>query len=394
MPELAGFAATTREKRMTNSNGTRTDAAGSDVPSPLTDRHCRALVENSLDAIALVSGDGVLLYGSPAVTRILGYRLDEVKGRRTFDLVHPDDRPAKSAGAAHLLAAPGNHVTQVLRFRHRDGSWRWLEVQETNLLHEPGVGALVANFRDVTQRVVAEEALRESEERFRHLAEATDRVFWFTALDPVRVLYVNPAFERILGRRAEELYEQPRLWLDCIHPEDRGRVIAAIEDWWAGRAGRFDQEYRIIRPDGEVRWIQDSGAGGVVEHPAGRFVSGIAKDITERKQAEEERRRFERQMQEAQKLESLEVTVQGRAGGQVHAHQGCAWTCPPARPWTVTSSRSSRRRGRPPSYASRCWPTRARAASSCSPSTSTPSSATRRASCSRPPRTGERWPFG
>jgi PAS domain S-box-containing protein len=130
------------------------------APAPSEGRF-RALVENSPDGIALLSGEGRVLYGSPSLARLLGYPPNALPGRNAFELVHPDDLPAKLALAGQLLAEPGGHTCQRLRLRHLDGSWRWVEVQETNLLHDPAVGSVVANFRDVTeQRRAEEERLR------------------------------------------------------------------------------------------------------------------------------------------------------------------------------------------------------------------------------------------
>ncbi len=139
---------------------------GTEERALASEQRFRALIENSLDAIALVSPEGRLLYGSPSIARMLGYPVESLLGRLAFELVHPDDLPEKFALAAHLLAAPGNHTHQVVRFRHQNGEWRWLEVQETNLLHDPAVGALVANFRDVGERKHAEEERARLERQF------------------------------------------------------------------------------------------------------------------------------------------------------------------------------------------------------------------------------------
>jgi PAS domain S-box-containing protein len=289
----------------------RTESA----PSALAGERCfRALIENSLDAFLLISHEGIVLYANPAITRLLGYLPGPVVGQPAGALVHPDDLPAKTALVAQLLAAPGRHITQVLRLRHASGEWRWVEVQETNLLHDPAVAALVANFRDVSDRIHAEEALRQSESRFRALAEGSAQVFWFGTLCPERVLYVSPAFERVWGRTAEEIYRSPRLWLEASHPDDRARVCAAFEDWIADRAPSFDTEYRVIRPDGSVRWVLDTGVTRSLAPDGSQHISGIATDITERKEAEEERLRLQQQVQEAQRLDGLGML----AGGIAH----------------------------------------------------------------------------
>jgi PAS domain S-box-containing protein len=137
---------------------------------------------------------------------------------------------------------------------------------------------------DITDRKRAEEVLRESEERFRQLAENIREVFWMSAPDSGRMLYVSPAYETVWGRSSEAQYQDCRFFLQTIHPEDRPRVAAFLGET---KEEEFELEYRIVRPDGSVRWIWDRGfpirdASGHVFRYA-----GIAEDITGRKEAEE-----------------------------------------------------------------------------------------------------------
>jgi PAS domain S-box-containing protein len=155
------------------------------------------------------------------------------------------------------------------------------------------------------QRMRAEQQLRASEERFRELADTIDEVFWITtaAFDPV--LYVSPAYEKIWGRSCQSLYEDPKSWLNAVHPEDRGKVQQAFEECAA--RGKFQVEYRIRRPDGELRWIFDHGLP--VRNPAGQMerIVGVARDITETRQLGE-------QLRQSQKLEAIGQL----AGGVAH----------------------------------------------------------------------------
>src|SRR5919198_413375 len=122
------------------------------------ERRFQALIEHSWDAIALLTAGGTVTYASPSIRRILGYDPDEFVGRNALELIHPDDREPTSRLLAQLLAEPGASVTAEYRYRHEDGSWLWLEGTGTNLLGDPGVRGLVANFRDITERKRAEGA--------------------------------------------------------------------------------------------------------------------------------------------------------------------------------------------------------------------------------------------
>ncbi len=129
-----------------------------------------------------------------------------------------------------------------------------------------------------------EAALRESEARFRQIAENIREVFWMSTRALDEVLYASPAYEQLWGRSVASLYANPRSFLDAVHPEDRDRVRAVITD--ASRTG-FDLVYRIVRPDGSLRWIRDRGFP--VKNEAGEVyrLAGVAEDVTERQQAEE-----------------------------------------------------------------------------------------------------------
>ncbi|MDJ1175929.1 PAS domain S-box protein [Roseofilum capinflatum] len=142
---------------------------------------------------------------------------------------------------------------------------------------------------DITYGVMAlrtHHAHAESEEKFRQLAENIEDVFWMTTANQDQMLYVSPAYEKIWGRTQESLYQQPKSFIESIHPSDRPRVTTVLQS-----SNTFDLEYRIRQPDGDLRWIWDRGfpivdANGDVYRRA-----GIAKDITTRKQTEELLRR-------------------------------------------------------------------------------------------------------
>ncbi len=123
----------------------------------------RALIENSADGIALFRSDGSITYASPATAAILGYDPTELVGRNALDLLHPDDLAQVQPQFVKGLRSEARKVGLEARVRHQDGSWRLCESTFTNLLSEPGVRAIVANYRDITERRELEEQLRQSQ---------------------------------------------------------------------------------------------------------------------------------------------------------------------------------------------------------------------------------------
>ena len=136
-----------------------------------SEKYFRSLIENAHDAIAIVDANGTLIYESPAFERMLGYRFEDRIGKSGLELVHPDDMPAVTMGIAVLIQNPGiTHHTEV-RARHKDGSWRTLEIVGRNLLDDPVVKGVVANFRDITERKQAEMKLEELYQQEKDLRE-------------------------------------------------------------------------------------------------------------------------------------------------------------------------------------------------------------------------------
>ncbi len=133
-----------------------------------SERRFQALLENSSEAVALFDVEGNILYAGPSISRILGYTSKEFIGRRAYDLVHPDDRALLMKQFADLAQLKCSKISNTLhRFQHQDGSWRWMEGAFNNLLDEPGVQAILANYHDITARKQSEEALHRSEEQLR-----------------------------------------------------------------------------------------------------------------------------------------------------------------------------------------------------------------------------------
>ncbi|NHN46291.1 PAS domain S-box protein [Halostella sp. JP-L12] len=241
-----------------------------------SERRYRTLVENFPNgAVGLFNED--LEY-----TAVGGELLD------TLD-VDPEDRIGHSIRELHpegLLdeiepyfhaALAGETNAFEIEFRGRHLSAHTLPIRDAD--GEVSEGMLVV--QDVTERKERERALEESEAKFRMLAENLDEVVWMSDPDTREILYINPAYERVFGRDRDSVYENPFSFLEAVHPDDRERVERAYDT--TPEEG-FDEEYRIVTPDGETRWLDVQA--GIVHNDRKTRVVGIAEDITERKERE------------------------------------------------------------------------------------------------------------
>lgn len=143
---------------------------------------------------------------------------------------------------------------------------------------------------------------------FREIVDNLDEVVWMTDPDKEEVLYVNPAHEEVWGQPREELYEEPLSFLDAIHPDDRERVRAALD---SQPEGDYEETYRIVRPDGSVRWIRDRAVSIRDEEGEVYRVAGIAEDVTERTEREDRLARQNERLVELSRLNDLIRSVHG-----------------------------------------------------------------------------------
>ncbi len=184
----------------------------------------RALIEQSSDLVTVLDAAGAIVYDSPSVGRILGYDAAARRGTNGFEALHPDDAARAQALFDGLVEHPGVGQTIEVRLRHRDGAWRSFETTGTNLLDDPDVAGIVANYRDITARNVAEAAQREAAESFAGLFGASEAI---TVNEDGRVVAINPAYTALLGWEPEDVVGRQGLDLVTL-PEDRATAIARV----------------------------------------------------------------------------------------------------------------------------------------------------------------------
>ena len=244
------------------------------------ERRLAAIVANSRDAIIGATLDLKIASWNAAAQALYGWSEAEAIGMPVDRIVPEDRRPSLVTRVASMKA--GESLPAILSVGLRkDGTLVDVEISLSPVVDEAGkLVGYSGIVRDITERLRTERWLRQSQMRLEEIAHSMDQVFW--TADPAieRMLYVSPSYERIWGRTCASLYADPRSFIEGVHPDDRDRLVKALATHAVG--DDFAAEYRVVRPDGSVRHIADSGhpvrnADGNVTH----YV-GVAVDTTER----------------------------------------------------------------------------------------------------------------
>ncbi len=273
---------------------------------PLADGACeseadyRAVFNAANDAIFIQdAATGAFLDANDRAVSLYGFARNELR-RLDPERLSSGYPPYTLADALENLGMAAAGQPRLFEWLARDKNGRlfWVEVSLRGM--DTGrPGRVIAVVRDISERKTTERALRESEKKFRQLAEAIGEVFWLGSPDWKRIYYISPAYERLWGQTTKSLHDAPMSWLDAVHPDDRDRVLRYIADL-AGRPLRPGQlpEYRIMRPDGSLRWIAARIFPVVDEAGVVYRVAGIAEDITDRVLARQDLERVNERLED------------------------------------------------------------------------------------------------
>lgn len=263
-----------------------TDRVKSEKQLQESEQRFKSLVQEGSDMIAILDVEGNYLYVSPTSMTVLGMTPEDFVGRNAFSFIHPDDVPNVFA-AFEKVGIEKRVALSPFRFKHNDGSWRWIETVASDLLDEPSIKGIVANSRDVTDKMAAEKAILLINERYKLVTKATSDAIWDWDLTSDE-LYWGEGFQLLFGYKPNDLATDISSWTDRIHPDDRENVVKSVYDVIESTTNNWVSEYRYLKADGEYTFVQDRGF--VIRDEQNRAIRmvGALQDINQRKKEEQQ----------------------------------------------------------------------------------------------------------
>jgi PAS domain S-box-containing protein len=271
------------------------------------------IMADACPAMMWVTGStGELEFVNKAYRKFFSTTCEEAQSGEWNLELHPDD--ATQYGAAFECAVAGHTLFRAdARVRRADGEWRLLGSNAEPYLSPSGefLGHIGLSA-DITERKQAEQALRNSEEKFRQLAENIQEVFWMMNAAGTEILYISPAYERIWGPKSENPLSRPSDWMNNIHADYRVMSHDTFMRQLNGESTDF--EYIAVAPDGKEKWIRNRAFPVRDERGELIKIAGIAEDITARKQAEQALRDSEELVQSTMDALSSHICVLDETG--------------------------------------------------------------------------------
>lgn len=266
----------------------------------------KALIENSTDLLIQLDKIGTIVYISPSVKRILGYTVEEKIGKSIFEFIHPQDLNMIQTIFQQIIQEENRLVSAQCRVLHKDGSWRWFEGIGQNLLNNHAINAIVANCRDITERKLSEEALKQEKDKAQQYLDIAE-VMLLALNEHGEITLINKKGLSILGYDNErELLGKN--WFDTFIPqEERAIVKKVFSRLMKGQieVAEYSENY-IISQDGKRKLIawHNTAITQVDGQRLGTLSSG--EDITQRKLDEQKLKQYTQDLKESnQELEQF-----------------------------------------------------------------------------------------
>lgn len=247
-----------------------------------SEKRFRALVHDGSDMIAILDDKADYIYVSSSVRSVLGFEPEFFIGNNAFEFIHPDDVETTNS-EFHNAAGKRKFSLSPFRFRHNNGSWRWVQTVITDLRQTPAVNGFVANSRDVTDLIEARMALELSNERYRFVGRATSDAVW--DCDILKgTMFWGEGFLKMFGYTEETLNSDLQTWESRVHPMDIQRVKQQLEAFLSSSDTNWSDDYRFLKSDGTFAYVSDKAFVIRDEVGAPLRLIGVMRDITLKKQ--------------------------------------------------------------------------------------------------------------
>lgn len=265
-------------------------------------------LEQSTDVISVTDQHGETVYQSRSTGQSDSFTPSEILGQSESEQIHPDDAARVTPQFRAFAAQPAAEIREELRVRSKTEGWRWIEVQGVNRVNDPLINGLLFSSRDISER-------RRRERRFEALLNNSNDIIIITDDDGIHQ-YLSPAFEEVLGYECEAAIGESML--SYIHPEDRDRVRATLEESPRGDGEGFVVEYRAEHADGSYRWMESRGS----EHSDTAGIEGYlinSRDITAQREREQRIRQYNDTLEQLHETTQnlIEVTNKQQVARQV-----------------------------------------------------------------------------
>ena len=255
----------------------------SEISTEILLRHSEKRFRDTIEHLSVgachISLAGKLTMANQALIDFLGYKKKSLQALEFESIIHPDDVNAHISQAQALKRGHLKSYQIESRLKHASNNYVWAKQTISTVYNEQGVAAhYFAIIEDINSKKVFEKLLRESEIKFRTIVESLSKnaAVWMATPGFQSILYVNDGYKQIWGRTPDSLYENPLSFIDIVHPEDKEKVMTQLTHH---ASGDWDINYRIVRDDGETRYIHDCGQA-IFDKNKIKFVVSLATDVT------------------------------------------------------------------------------------------------------------------
>lgn len=283
--------------------------------------HYQHLIENAGEIITVLNYDGTVRFENPALKRILGYDSDEVLDENLLNYVHPNDRNFVELKIAKIIKSVGNKGSLEFRYKHKYGSWRYLECFVKNIIDPIDGAGLLFNSRDITERVTARKELERSKKQMAHAHQIARIGEWELDLKNDKIV-ISDELRTLMGIPQDVPLDTLEEALKTIHPDDRAKagknIMEAIE-----HNKSYSYEHRVIHADGKERILFGRGEVVTDEHGNAVKLIGIGQDITETKETEKTLKNYTQQLKSlTAKQERVREDERMRIARDIHDELG------------------------------------------------------------------------